>query len=520
MQVDYIHGNPMKGKLNIRKPSNAEIEKTWGKDVAKKLKKAQMSNPARKTAKKAVKKSTIKKPSSSKITLEEAKQLFSNNKSQGGTTMARKPMSKAEKKAFAEKMKKARAAKASGKTTKKVAKKATKKVAKKVAKKVTAKKVVKKVIAKKTPAQKAAKKAKARKGVAALRHATAMARTASSSSVVKGHDVYIPKAKRTRDTKMPMPVRLLKKGEQVEGELTRIVKKKKKNKDGSISVDQKQKKYAVKVVRTNPKKKKKSNPVVVSKNPIVVSNPKKKKKYSKRNPIVSFKSNPVGSIVSLESRIISKTIKDGKTIYGGFLGKTEELTQKFLNVGVLEITGLAFGAGLDGAMLSLVSKIPKSEVVLDFIPEEFQAPAMSAFGGLVLHGLNAFLAKKGGKKSVLLEEISKGMIAAAIVKAVSSLSPLSAENKVEAPMAGYQYTPSMSGLNGAGLGGYIQSNPSASMKASNADFSGADFQGADFQGTLAGDNVGGADFDGYVSTLGDEESMDFGSDNSSMSGNW
>jgi uncharacterized protein YjbI with pentapeptide repeats len=126
------------------------------------------------------------------------------------------------------------------------------------------------------------------------------------------------------------------------------------------------------------------------------------------------------------------------------------------------------------------------------------------FSGLLLHGINALIGKKAGKKSLIVDELSKGMIAAALVKSFASLSKWSSENEA---LAGYQYTPAM---NGAGFNGYIHSNPS--LKAGSSDFSGADFQGADFQGAdFQGkhhDSVGGADFDGYVQTMGDDDSED------------
>lgn len=509
MQVDYIHGNPTKGNFKVKKPTASQLKQVWGKEVADKLAKA--SNPVKKkavakkatkiTKKVASKKSKNNRVSSTSVTmtLDEAKKLLSsdNKKSQGGSTMAKKkPMSKAKRAEFAARMKAARAAKAGKKAPAK--KKAAKKVAKKIAKKAVRKVAVKKVAARKAaPKRKVAKKA-SRKGVSALRHAVAMRKAkAQSHSVKAGRDTY-GRSANTRNTKMPMPVRLLKRGEVVEGTMTRVIKRKKKN--GKHTTQQRV--YEAKIIRTNPKKKR--NPVIVSANP-------KKKKYGskKKNPLVvsrnprsvSFLNNPMGSVVAMEAKLLKA------------VAPVDNITKKFLNVGVLEIAGLGVGASFDGLLHSLVLKIPGSDKALAYIPEEYQAPAIMGGTGVLLHLVNSFfIAKKGGKESVVLAELSKGMIAAAIVKSLASLSKFSAENE---SLAGYQYTPSKTV---AGLGGYIQSNPSASMKVGNSDFSGADFQGADFQGHT--DNVGGADFDGYVTTMGDEESMDFGTDKSSMAGNW
>lgn len=492
MQVDYIHGNP------IEKPTIAAVKAAWGKKIA-------AANPAKKAtnkvAKKAAKKPTkpIKKSSSSKITLEEARELFSKKPTGESTMAVKKKARSAAQKAATKRMlaanKAKRTKKVAKKTTKKVAKKhVAKKAVKKVAKKHVAKKVVKRAVRKIS-----AKKAKLHKGIKPLKHVVAMSSHGVSGSVKKaGKTVYTKNYRKATGvktkggTKLPMASRLLYKGEKMAGHVSRQLKRGKRVITKEFDFD---------VVRTNPRKKH-----AKKRNPIIVSNPKKHKKHAKkRNPLVvsknpRFMKNPMGAIVAMESKIVSA------------LAPINAITEKFLNVGVLEIAGLAVGAGLDGMVLSLVKKIPKSDLVLAHIPAEYQAPAVMGLGGLVLHALNAFVAKKGGKKSVVLDELSKGMIAAALVKSIASFSVLSSENDVA--LAGYIHTPAMSG---AGFNGYIHSNPSASMKVGSSDFSGADFQGADFQGH---DTVAGADFDGYVTSMGGDDADDYGTDEHSMNGAW
>lgn len=477
MRVDYIHGNPRKGNLNIKKPTMSQVKKIFNENVA--------SNPTKKATKKATKKSSTKKTikkvkKSSLITLDEAKKLFSKptKSSQGGSQMAvKKTKKKVAKKAVAKKAVK-----------KTIAKKAVKKVAKKAVKKVRSaaqKAATKKMLAAKAKSTvKKVKTVKRRKTKNKhLIHVKAMMNKGTSEpKIKKGRNTYSKSyakkagVKSKGGTKLPVAARFLDRGEAMVGDVFRTTAR--KDKKGGKHL--KTKHFRYEVVRENPKRKlkKKKNPIVVSKNPI------------------KFMKNPMGAVVAMESKVISA------------LAPVNNMTEKFLNIGVLEIAGLGIGASLDGALHSLVKKIPKSDMVLSYIPEEYQAPAVTAMTGLLLHGLNSFLAKKGGKKSVILEEISKGMIASSLVKAFASMSKFSAENTA---MEGYVHSSSMNG--------YIHSNPT-SMNVSNSDFSGADFNGADFQGANQSDNVGGADFDGYVTAMSGEDDMDFGTDSSSMAGNW
>ena len=401
------------------------------------------------------------------------------------------------------------AKKVAKKVTKHVAKKATKKVVKHVAKKVVAKKVVARKTTKKTT-KKVSARAKMLKKMTPKerRHVATMERHGSR---LISNPKFAPAHSETSRTKLPMSARLLNAGEEIKGIIHRKVKGHKMPKRYSIDIKR----------NANPRKKKvhakKRNPLVIS-NPIVVSNPKKKhhkrKHAMKRNPIL-FSKNPMGAVIGMESKVL------------GMIAPLNNYTEKFLNIGVLEIAGLAIGASFDGMILGQLNKITFLKTnVLAHIPAEYQAPAVMGFGGLLLHGLNMIIAKKGGKKSVIVDEISKGMLAAALVKSFASFSAFSSENEA---LAGYQYTPAMSG---AGMNGYIHSNPhhmngivhanpSVSMPVGKSDFQGADFQGADFQGAdfAGGDSVGGADFDGYVTTMGDMDGVDFGSDSSSM-GSW
>jgi hypothetical protein len=528
MQVDYIHGNPLK----IRKPSMAEIKKVWGNKVASKLAKLTSENPKKATKKVAVKKSSkkiiakrassrlpasrgihgvlpikvvaktpkkITRTTSSKITLEEAKELF-KPKSQGGSRMAKKKRSAAQKAATKKLVahnKAKRAKKVTRKVKRKVAKKhVAKKHVRKVAKKHVAKKHVRKVAKKhvKKHAKKGsrkAKRAKLRKGVSSLRHAVAVRKYAAGHKVKKGKDVYVRNAS-TRATKMPMPVRLLKKGEEVDGTMTRTIKRKGK--------PNKTKTYEAKIVRTNPKRRKhKRNPIVVSKNPIVVSNPKRRRKH-KKNPI-KFMKNPLQATMQKMDSILDS--------------KLNMMMEKYLSVGIVEVVGLGLGAGFDGLALNTIKALPfgigakVDSLVLSKIPAEYQAPAVTVMAAGLIHGLNFALGKLNKNSgSKVLTQLGNGLLLSAIVKSVAAVSPFSSVNNLSSPVAGYMQFPHMSG--------YIQSNPSASMPVGKSDFSGADFQGADFQGH---DNVGGADFDGYVQSMGDAD-MDFGTDAHSMSGNW
>jgi len=469
--LQYLYGNPTKKPKthSKRNPLSAKEKKEITKQLDSKFAKEEKAYKKAKQAKKAKKASKdveaveVKAKVSKPIT----KKTTGKSKVQGEEQMAKKAKKKVAKKATA---KKKVAKKATAK--KKVAKKAT--VKKKVAKKVT--KVAKKVAKKVT--KKAGRKARHLKSRFAVVGGVAVRN--KKKKVIKRHDRKSPYVK-AKHTKLPKVADRLRKGETLK--LKEVKVRKVKTKKGKRMV---RKMYDVKIKRTNP---------------IVRSNPR-------------FMSNPVGAVGS------SIVNMENKLLQSGAFKSVDGMAKKFLNAGVLEIAGLAVGSAFDGKIVEgvdwLASKVGAQSIMAK-IPAQYKAPAITGGTGLLLHALNSFMAKKSGKKSQVLDELSKGLIASALVKTVAHMSKWSVENAVAVPssanaMAGLVYDPSM--------GAFVHANPSASMPTGNSDFSGADFEGADFEG---------ADFEGYngyVQTMGaeldesDVENMSDESEAVSMNGNW
>jgi len=298
-----------------------------------------------------------------------------------------------------------------------------------------------------------------------------------------------------KKTKLSNNARKLKKGQTLTEVVQYAPKKRKNKKTGAVSIGPKKFKK-VTITALNPKRRKSRK----GRNPIIQSNPR-------------FMRNPIGAIVGLENKLLN----------AGLFKKADAMTKKFLNIGVLEVAGLAVGSAFDGHIVKgfdmLSSKVPMMGEMMAKIPAKYKAPALTGLAGVGLHLLNSFLTKKSGKKSQVLDELSKGLIASALVKGVASMSKFSVENS--AGMAGY--VQSMSGtvfaphsMNGyvQSMDGYVMSNPSASMPVGNTDFSGADFEGADY-GTSS---VGGADFEGMGMIENAMDADDYGSDVHSVSG--
>lgn len=522
MELQYLYGNPRRPKLSVRKKAvktrrSAKNPVIFSNNPLSKAQIAKLRAEFAKESKKPAKKAVARKPISDEARLAKnkknrelsaklktffkkfdeslakgkpKKKKLSTKSHQGEGNMTKKKAKKVAKKATAKKKVHAKKAKT---TKKKVAKKASKKVAKKVH-------------AKKKPVAKKATAKKARKSARRSRKAKKVFKTVGGSVKRRGkklvrrdsHKKYVA----GKNTRVSDRARKLKKGQEMSEVVHYAPKRRKNKKTGKVSLGK------VKIVKVtakalNPRKKRKSKRSMKRRNPLVMSNPR-------------FMKNPMGNIgskiVNLENKIIGNS---------GFKS-VDGMARKFLNAGVLEIAGLAVGAGFDGEIVNLVKKIPKSELVLAHIPAGYQGSAITGATGLALHLVNSFLAKKSGKKSQILDELSKGLIASALVKAVAHASKYSQENAgASTPTDGFVMDRSMSGL--------IMSNPS-SMHTGNSDFSGADFEGADY-GTSS---IGGADFEGYggyVSSMGNvenamdadeamSEAEDYGSDVASMSGKW
>jgi hypothetical protein len=475
-QLQYLYGNPVKKpKHHVKKHrAHAKHNPLTTKEIAE-LRKELVS-----ASKKKAEKKSEKKEAKAKVSKPITKKTTTKSKVQGEEQMAKKKAKKVAKKAKSHK-------KVAKKAVKKVAKKAHKRVAKKVAKKKVAK-VAKKAV------RKVARKAKrsARRVKHQFKVVGGVAVRNRKKKVIKRHDSKSKYVKASH-TKLPKVADRLRKGETLK--LSEVKVRKVKTKKGKKMV---RKMYDVKIKRTNP---------------IVQTNPRKKR----RNPIVKsnprFMKNPVGAVGS------SIVNMENKLLQSGAFKSVDGMAKKFLNAGVLEIAGLAVGSAFDGKIVEgvdwVASKVGASALMAK-IPAQYKAPAITGGTGLLLHALNSFLAKKSGKKSQVLDELSKGLIASALVKTVAHMSKWSVENSVGMTssanaMAGLVYDPSM--------GAFVHANPSASLPTGNSDFSGADFEGADFEG---------ADFEGYngyVQTMGAElesevENMEDESEAVSMNGNW
>lgn len=472
-QLQYLYGNPIKKHHAKRVGTKTNpLSKKEIKEIRKQLELSNINDEAKARKTKAKVKSKSKP---------KTKKTISKSENQGEGTMAVKKAKKVAKKVTKKKVVK-----------KKVAKKAVKKAVKKVTKKKVAKKKVAKKVAIKKIAKKAVKKVR-RKSRKAKTHFAVVGGVAvrnKRKKVIKRHDRKSRYVKAS-NTKLPRVTDRLKKGETLK--LKEVKTRKVKTRKGVKRV---RKMYDVSVKRTNP---------------IIQSNPKRR--HKKRNPIVRsnprFMKNPIGAVVGMENKLLQS----------GAFKSVDGMAKKFLNAGVLEIAGLAVGSAFDGKIVEgvdwLASKIGMEKYV-GMIPAKYKAPALTGGTGLLLHALNSFIAKKnGGKKSQVLDELSKGLIASALVKTVAHMSKWSVENSVAVSssansMAGLVYDHSM--------GAYVHANPSASLPTGNSDFSGADFEGADFEG---------ADFEGYngyVQTMGAEmdevENMMDENEAVEMNGNW
>lgn len=532
MQLQYLHGNPrpkhaVRAARKLKKSSHKaktssnpiiiSANPLSKKEVAalrrelyslSKSKKTPLKKKA-KTHKKTAKK-TVKKPS---LTAEAIEKIVTKAISkQGEGKMAEKKKAHKKAKKVAKKHSK-KVAKKHVKKAHKVAKKA-RKVAKKVTRKV-AKKHTKKVVRK--AARKTRKAAKRTRKLYKAVGGTIRRRGKHFKRRSTGHDTVIG-----RHTKVSGNARNLRRGE-VLTEVVAYAPRQRMTKKG-LKVG-KTKLVRVTAKALNPRKKRKMKKHHMKRNPLIVSNPRRRH-HKRRNPLVvsnpRFMSNPMGSIgasiVNMENKLIG----------AGFFKSIDSGAKKFLNAGVLEIAGLVVGAGFDGKIIQgfdwLSAKVPMVGEQLAKIPARYKAPVLVASTGLAIHLLNSFIEKKSNRKSQVLDELSKGLLGASLIKLVSALSPYSVESTHSSPVSGTIYRPALSGR---GMGGYVMSNPSASMPTGHSDFSGADFEGADY-GTNA---IGGADFEGLVQTMGDSmidnavdaDDMftceeDYGSDVASVSG--
>ena len=425
MLLNYVHGNPRPRKkatrtMKRRNPlSFPEIEKV-AKDFEKQSKtKAKPKASEKKAVKKATEKAVKNQKKLTKQISDDLTKL-----QEGDTVMAKKGGKKSKKgKMFHAKV-----------TVHK--KKTVKKAKKKVAKKASAKKTTKKASAKKASAKKAsAKKSSAKKSSAKKSSVKKTAKKASKK--VAKRTKKSKKAKRAvasvefTSKTMPRGFRDMKKGQKRKVQLTVAPKRRNKKKGAK------------------------------KKNPIVRSNPSKHTRFegflTRKNPF-----NKVSNAISSFEGKISSALRP-----------LDNVLTKFVGVESMEVIGLAFGSSMDGALYNAVAKIPKSDLVLSKLPQEYKHEIVSGATGLLLHGLNTLLEKKGGKGSMILESLSKGMILSAMVKSIAKISPMSSENAVSAPVSGLYYA------------------PKSHMGAiANQDFQGVDFEGVDFEGV---------DFEGIIS---------------------
>ena len=462
MQLNYLYGNPLRAKA-AQKKSRLNSRK----NPLSAAEKRNLLNDLE----------AFREESDAEKRKNKTKKAKSASTTSGEKKMAEKKTSTKKKVA-----KKKVAKKAAAKVVKKLAKKTAKKVAKKTAKKVV-RKVAKKVAKRKVAKRKVARSMSAVGGKIVRRGKKFKRVGRSESGVVQG-----------RFTKLSNNARKLKKGQSLT-EIVEYAPKRRKTKKGIKMGAPKRKK--VTIVALNPKRRKSRK----GRNPIIQSNPR-------------FMKNPIGAIVGMENKLLN----------AGLFKKADSMTKKFLNIGVLEVAGLAVGSAFDGHIVKgfdfVAGKVPMMGEMMAKIPAKYKAPALTGLTGVGLHLLNSFLAKKSGKKSQVLDELSRGLIASALVKGVASMSKFSVENS--ASMSGYVesmggtvFAPhSMNGyvMSNPSMGGYVMSNPSASMPVGNSDFSGADFEGADY-GTSS---IGGADFEGMLENSMDAE--DYGSDVHAVSG--
>lgn len=428
MLLNYVHGNPRPRKKATKSSkkknpvSFSEVKKI-AKDLEKESKtKAKPKASEKKAVRKATEESLKKQKKVTKKISDDLTKL-----QEGESVMAKKKGKRKSPKMFHAKVT-VHKKKTAKKAKKKVAKKAT---AKKATKTKAKRKVAKKAVAKKPIVKKArkARKSKAKAVKTVAKKARKVAKKARKAR--KARKSSIASVEFTSKS-MPRGLKDMKKGQKRKVQLT-----------------------------VAPKRKKRKSKGAKKKNPIVRSNPSKHTRFegslTRKNPF-----NKVSNAISSFEGKISSALRP-----------LDNVLTKFVGVESMEVIGLAFGSSMDGALYNAVAKIPKSDLVLSKLPQEYKHEIVSGATGLLLHGLNTLLEKKGGKGSMILESLSKGMILSAMVKSIAKISPMSSENAVSAPVSGLYYA------------------PKSQMGAiTNQDFQGVDFEGVDFEGV---------DFEGIVS---------------------
>lgn len=436
MLLNYVHGNPRPRKKATKaskkkNPVSFSEVKKIAKDLEKESKtKAKPKASERKAVKRATEKAVKNQQKSRKEISDDFQKL-----QEGEKVMAKKKAKKKSAKMFHAKVT-VHKKKTAKKAKKKVAKKAT---AKKATKTKAKRKVAKKAVAKKPIVKKARKarksKAKAVKTVAKkARKVAKKARKVRKSR--KARRSSVASVEFTSKT-MPRGFKDMKKGQKRKVQLT-----------------------------VAPKRKKRKSKGAKKKNPIVRSNPSKHTRFegtlTRKNPF-----NKVSNAISSFEGKISSALRP-----------LDNVLTKFVGVESMEVIGLAFGSSMDGALYNAIAKIPKSDLVLSKLPQEYKHEIVSGATGLLLHGLNTLLEKKGGKGSMILESLSKGMILSAMVKSIAKISPMSSENAVSAPatVSGLYYAPKS------------QMGAIANQDFQGVDFEGVDFEGVDFEGIVTESN--------------------------------
>jgi hypothetical protein len=208
--------------------------------------------------------------------------------------------------------------------------------------------------------------------------------------------------------------------------------------------------------------------------PVVVAKPKRRKAH-KGHKTVKAKAKKAKKVSKKVSKKSNPMVvrKNPYVRSNPMLTKVDSILDRVLGVSTVELGGVLLASSIDGLVISWVKKIPHSDKVLAHIPSEYHAPLVNGLLGALLVGAEHICAKKKIKAGPYLGDIGRGFLLVSLVKGMGQLSPESEENT----LAGY-----VSEATPRSMGGYVLERNMGDVDFGNKE---VDFQGsnADFQGT-------------------------------------